>query len=330
MYGRLMVRVVIVLVALAGIACESKKVSFHRLELPGFTVEVPRTLTFGGDLREDYAAGSIKAQSRKPPYVAGVSWQTGELSTVDELRQLAAVIASGIDAGKMTIAPGIARRTEVAGQAAVEIDITFGGAPMTLLEVECGVRTVQLMAWSMKGSREIAERMRATFRCAPVAELEVAGGTGAPVGFDRPDDTLAGWARMPSDVGQLALTDEASVVMFTRVADVRAVTPDALDRMIVGMMAIGDVEWKPEGRERRDGPHGARELWRGVMTSEGESLPAVFTLWPCDGLGGNMAIAMIFDEDRRAAALDLVMAARCPRPDDAPLAVPAAPDDDAP
>jgi len=305
------------------LVCKPASVDYHRVELPGFSVEVPTTLVYRGDLRADYPTGAVKDKQRTPPFVVGVSWSTGALSTLDELDGYGKLMAQGIGArGEVRV---VSREAATVGDAAaVRLEVAIKSMPMLFVEIICGKRKIQIT-----GTKPEAERVIESLRCTPIAELEATPGTTELVGFDAPAEAVTGWSRGEAEPGQLAITNGTTVAVFAPTPDATGVTPDAFERLLPGIMEVAGIGWVGKGRERGTGPEGAREVWYGKMKIDGDDLPGAVTMWPCTGRsGGIMAIVVHPTEVARSAALEVVMKARCARPDDPPLALPTTPAED--
>lgn len=306
------------------IGCKPGKIDFHRVDLPGFSLELPTELVYRGDPRADYAVGAVKAERRsRPPYVVHVTWEAGPLSTPDELAAYGRLSVDAIGDPANTVAPSPVESFQVGEHPAVRMSLLLRGSPMVLVEIACGQRAVRIAAWTPRGGAVIVDRALASFRCTPVAELEAADAVADPVGFDGVDTLLRGWMKVEAEPGQLAITDGSMIALFQKTPGSAPLPVDAIDRMLPGMMKLGGAGWQARGREHKQGPHGGRDVFSGVMTADGEAYDAVVSLWPCSSNG---VLAMVLhDGQGRDAALDMLLAARCPRPGDARLELPPAP-----
>jgi len=113
--------------------------------------------------------------------------------------------------------------------------------------------------------------------------------------------------------------------VFAEIAKPQGVGLDKIRNMLPEMFGIGGGTFTPTGsREQRTIAGGERRIFeRGTLTVEGESLPAVSSLWSCsvNDARAMMALAMMEDESSVPAAIEFLSKIRCAQPGDPPLPI---------
>ncbi|MBA3539027.1 MAG: hypothetical protein H0T79_05320 [Deltaproteobacteria bacterium] len=311
---------VALLAVLAG--CGERKVEYHKVEFPGFVLEVPTAVEYAGNRIREYTAGSTKAISERNGRAVFVTWQPGVLSTPDEMASYVKAIASLMPKPTSAVTTGTATPETVGGQKALRIDATIETMRMLLVEVECGKRSVQLAALAYRGVDAIMAKMVSTFACTPIATAEARVG-GVPIGVDDPA-LLAGYYHT-EDPEMYSLTNDAVSLMFTSAPGGDREDADALHKMIPAMFGAHGV-WKNRRRETR----GARTYQHGDVTVDGTTLAALIVLWNCDDdrTDAVMALAMAPERTDIDAVVEVLGKIRCAKPGDAPLKLRPTPKDD--
>ncbi len=279
-------------VALIGCS-RSRAVEFRRTEFPGFALEAPTTLP-PPETGSTYDRGATRMKGERAVY--SVSWNTNALPSdalLPTFTKALRVMAEAPD-----IAP--AKRIEIGGAPALRFDGIGGDDFWSLVAVSCGLRTIQIMVHAPHGEPVLA-RMLDHLECHPIATEEQHISTAAPVGLD--DRTrIAGWKRMP-DPGAYTITDDTHAASFTKTSGDWHVDLELFAKSVPAGWKLGPTTIAHD------------RSWATITTPVGSG---VAVSWPCDG-GGVLGFAIGYDD---AAARELLLAFRCPRPGDAPLVAP--------
>ncbi len=109
-------RAALLVLVVAG--CRGDGIEYHRVEFPGFSLEVPTILTYGKDQVTQYRAGRVEA--RDGSRLVMLTWRAGAISTVEDMPEVMRII-SGADS-RMTIQAEPARALQLGGQDATQIE----------------------------------------------------------------------------------------------------------------------------------------------------------------------------------------------------------------
>ncbi|MEJ7599198.1 MAG: hypothetical protein WKG01_14925 [Kofleriaceae bacterium] len=308
-----MLRALILVPVLA--SCGSRTgVDYHRVALPGFSVELPTYLQ--SDPSAAYREGQLQANFGVR--VVLVSWQLGGIDGVD---RMPATVKSIVDqfSTKRTIELDPARSVQIGGQLATRVDGRFADVSFSFADVTCGSRSVLLGLSGLRDFEQMRDRMYQTFACAPIpadeAELvAVAKATAGsvPIGIDDPA-TLSGWRRVDDDPVTLTITNNKVVAMFASMP-----TEQATDGKAIVPQLVAGGTFVQTGSTSLGNPTALLEIERGTIKSEGEVSHASVTRWTCDDrtVVGVVMTANVVDRD---AATPWLAKLRCARPEDPPL-----------
>ncbi len=287
-----------------------RSVELHRVDLPGFSLELPASVHYAGDGKTDYRSGSVRDLGDR--LVVFVGWQPGEISTVDEMPvAVRAIVAAVPSLAGLSLSP--ARAVEVGGQKATRIDSKIEGIAVTFADITCGKRSVMLGFGAARDFEPTRDRILASFRCQPDAAEDAALAAAAPIGVDDPA-VLAGWSRVAND-DAFAMTNGRLAVLAVAAPSGGSAT-GVIGRMIPSLFAGVGAKWAERGRETR----GGREYVRGTMTADGDETPGVVAAWACGNGGDDAVIVLAFGpDDAIDEAIDFIGKLRCARRSDPPL-----------
>ncbi|MCE9574059.1 MAG: hypothetical protein K8W52_13010 [Deltaproteobacteria bacterium] len=183
----------LLLALVLGVAGCGDKVTFHVVEFPGFSLEVPTALTYDGDPKVEYRAGQTQGQAGRRLFVVG--WQPGPNATVDEMPMFMKAMATALPGGASFHA-GTPQTLTIAGHPATRLDSQIETMTLSMVDVACGKRSVLIAVGAERGVDEVREHMLASFDCHPIAAEDAAIGTTAvPIGVDDPVPSPAGASR---------------------------------------------------------------------------------------------------------------------------------------
>ncbi len=298
--------------ALALAACD--KLDFHQVELPGFSFEAPTWMAVPKDAQ--YRAGQIEA--RKGTRMVVVTWQAGGIMTPEEMPGAIGVAIEQVARGEQ-ISLGPARTVTVGGQQATQLDATSGSVKVTYVDIVCGKRSVMIGVIAVSKFETMRDRILGSFRCDPDPGRDAEIGDVVPIGSDDPA-TLAGWHFTDADREVFAITNDELVAVFGETAVVEDVGIDKLRTMMPAFLGAGGATFTPAdgGRETRALADGSRRIFEfGDLTTDGERMSAVTTLWECDDhVRLVFGLVVLPDAARRGAAVDWLARLRCSRPGD--------------
>lgn len=302
--------------ALALAAC-GDKVTYHVVEFPGFALDVPTEMTYGGDPKVEYRAGQVQAQAGHRVFVVG--WQPGANATVDEMPMFMKAMAGALPASA-EFRPGAPETLTIAGHPATRMDAQIESMTLSMVEIACGKRSVLIAVGAERGVDELREHLVASFDCHPIAAAEAAVATAVPIGVDDPA-TLAGW-RIATDGDMFAIANATMQVGFYPIPSSPAIDSDSLAKVLPTLFGAAGMTWARDRSVTRDG----RLYEFGRISANGDSMPGLLALWACPGRA-DAVIAMAIGPDATGdAAIDFLGKLRCARPDDPPLSLaPAAP-----
>jgi len=296
------------LVLLLVLGCK-RSTELKRVELPGFSLELPASVHYTGDGKTDYRAGTVRDVG--DGLVVFVGWQFGEIASVDEMPVAVRAIVEAVPAlARIELAQ--ARSVEIGGQKATRIDSKIEDVAVTFADITCGKRSVMLGFGAARDFEATRDRILASFQCHPAAADEALA-EAAPIGVDDPA-VLAGWSRVANE-DAFAMTNGRLAVVAVGAPSGGSVT-GVLHRMIPTLFASIGAKWQERGRET----HGGREYFRGTMTADGEETPGVIAAWPCgDGGDDALIVLALAPEDALDDAIAFIGKLRCARATDAPL-----------
>jgi len=312
---------------LAIASCKKKSIEFHRLELPGFSIEVPTFVK--APVKPEYRAGDVQRQqfpgNIEVPTAISVSWQPGAIMTVEELPATARVLlAEFVPKGTKTTF-GAARTVTVGGQTATQLDAKLATVDALFIDITCGKRTVMITIATVEHFTTIRDRMLKSFVCKPVEADEAALDSLVAVGADDPK-TFDGWRYADTDHSVVNITNGEMVVVFAETQKPDGIELDTFRKVLPQLFGASGATFTPDtdGRETRTLAGGERRQFeRGKVTIEGETVAAVLSLWACpDGKRAVFGFAMIvLPEIPASKAIDFITKVRCGKVGDPPLPV---------
>jgi hypothetical protein len=304
------------------VGCKDR-VEYHRVEFPGFSFDTPVQMTYEKDPVAEYAAGQISWQGGGR--LVTIGWQPGARATIEEMPTLVRTMGVAIPKG-VTLEAGTAHDIQLNDHPATRIDARLDTLSLSLIDVECGKRSVMVGIGGVSKTDDLRARVLESFHCHPIEAQEQALGTSTvPFGVDDPA-VLAGWQRMENE-DAFTMTKDDAVVTISQIPH-----PDkamaVIDKAMPAVLAATGLDWTNQGKETRAAAGGERTFQRGSVKMEGQTLAGVMALWGCEGRSNAlMALALVPEEKDVPAVTDFIAKLRCPAPGDAPIEVPAAPPD---
>jgi len=312
----------ILLVALAG--CRGDKLDYHRVEFPGFSLEVPTTIVYAKDLATEYRAG--QAEAKDDSRLVTLSWHPGAHMTVEEAPAMVRAM-SEVSPKSMAFKGEPGRAIKIGGHDATQIDarIGTGTGTMSLTDIACGKRAVMVGVIARFGGQAVRERILGSFDCHPIAaqDASLSAAAAAPFGIDDPA-LLAGWHRR-NDGDQFAMSNGELLVVVTQRPRNEDVT-EKLDQYLPTLLGAAGWRWTGSRIETRQAQGGERTFHHGRISMEGETANGVVTVWNCPGrTDAVMVFALSMTGGELTPAVDLLAKLRCVKPDDPPLPLAPAP-----
>jgi hypothetical protein len=287
-----------------------RSVELRRIQLPGFSLELPSSMHYTGDGKTDYRSGQLHDIGDR--YVVFVAWQPGEAATVEEMPIAVKAVGEVVpQLARMSMSP--ARSYVIGSQQATRLDTSYEGVAITFIDISCGKRSVMVAFGAEREFEQTRDRILDSFQCHPNAAEDTAIAAAVPIGVDDPS-LVANWFRVKND-DAFAMSDGQLILVAVSVPNAGDMT-GMVDKIIPTMFDAAGAKWLGGKREQ----HGAREFQRGVMEADGERTAGVISIWRCDGTNDAlMVLALAPDEDAVTTAIDFVGKLRCARRDDPPL-----------
>lgn len=304
-----------------------KRVEYHRVEFPGFALDVPEGMNYGKDPETEYRAGQVQWQDGSRLVI--VSWQAGSRSTTEEMPLLVRTMAMAIPNGtKMESDP--AQTVTVNGHQGTRVDARIETMSLSLVDIDCGKRSMMIGVGALRDLDEMRERVLGSFQCQPMARLEQPIGTSAvPFGVDDPS-ILAGWVRVQNE-DMFTMAKGTTMLLALQVPRGDKASALVLDKAIPELMSATGAAWTNHDMETRKTKSGDRMFRRGQVKVEEEVMAGVVTVWPCEGRADAVLVMAFVPTDAElGGAIDFISGLRCANPDDPPIQLPAAaPDEEA-
>ena len=298
-------------------ACKPRPEAYHRLELPGFSLETPDFVQTKPGLayREDDLDGERGLTA------VSISWSVGELSEPNEFGERVNLVIEALAKGeKVQMMP--ARKAKVGGQDAVRVDGKVNILDITIVDIACGTRTItmQITGTSIE---DLRERVLASFSCKPDPKQESQTAVApVPVGLDD-RSVLAGFRYTDDDRTMLSITNDKLLVVFHGVTGIS--DEPELMRTLLPQLLKSAGEYRPDAarRETRKGPKGIERTYQGGwLEIDGESHLVISSIWTCDEKNSVVAYAVVLDKAiQQGPTIDGLNKFRCAEPNDAPLAI---------
>lgn len=285
---------------------------FRRLELPGFSIDVPAGLGVGGGNITDYRAGEIKMQGSGQAFE--VIWGVGRVYLGDQLTEMVrARVAAEFPGHRYELR---APQTTIAGpHLASVLEFTVDDREVAWVSIDCGKRAVTL---HISGPQLVALRdhILDSFDCHPVAATELALDR-SPIGVDEPD-LLSDWHQIPNDKG-LLLTNDVFALVFQLAPGSDMLTAEFRNSLPGLIKALTGGVWSNTRLEKRWTRDGERIFQHGTIEALGERRPGLFVAWRCgDQSTFGLAVPLIAVSDLDSV-VELIMKLRCARPGDPSL-----------
>jgi hypothetical protein len=298
-----------------------KRIEYHRVDFPGFSLEVPEGMDYGKDPVTEYRAGQVQWQDGSRLVI--VSWQAGSRATVEEMPLLVRTMAMAIPNGaKLESDP--AQTVTVSGHQGTRVDARIETMSLSLVDIDCGKRSMMIGVGAMRDLDAMRKRVLDSFQCQPIAEHEQPIGTSAvPFGVDDPS-VLAGWERVQND-DMFTMSKGTTMFLALQVPRGDKASALVLDKAIPELMTATGAAWTNLDMETRKTKWGERMFRRGHVKVDDEVMAGVVTVWPCDGRADAvLAMAFVPTEAELGATIDFISGLRCANPDDPPIQLPAA------
>lgn len=285
---------------------------FRRLELPGFSIDVPTGLGVGDGAITEYRTGEVTMQGSGRGFK--MSWNVGRVVFGDQLTGLMrARLAAELQGHRYELRDP---QTMIAGpHLASVLEYTVDDQEAAWMNIDCGKRVVELQ---INGPQLAALRdhILDSFDCHPVAAAELALDR-CPFGIDKPD-LLSDWYQIPHDEG-LVLTNDVFVLTFQLVAGTDILAAEFYTSLPDRMKGMLGVTWSSTRLEKRWSRDGERILQHGTVEALGERRPGLVVAWRCgDQAVFGFALPLIAVPDLDSV-VDLIMVLRCARPGDPQL-----------
>lgn len=292
-------------------SCNPRPTELHRLELPGFSVEVPPYVKAGKDLR--YNDDEVDAESGIQRVT--ILWHAGKPLPPDQLEP---VIGKAMDEAMEdeVIEWDPARAVTIGGQKASRLDGGFDGiSAVTIVDIACGDRSIMFSLVGL-GIRNFRERLLESFLCKPDPAEEAKLASAAPVGSDDPA-AFEGFRHVDDNRANFTITND----VLTAVFELEHATTDAIENLqdtidfTYGMSARFTPEGKPETRD-------GRTFYRGAIAIDKDTTQwAVGAVLRCNPESAVISIVGVDKPGDRAAAIEWLGKLRCAKPSDPPLAI---------
>ena len=298
-------------------ACKPRPEAYHRVELPGFSLEAPDVLVAKPGLayREDDLDGERGLTA------VSLSWSVGELSEPDDFGERVNLVVEALAKGEK-VEMMRARKTKVGGQDAVRIDGKVSILHITIVDIACGTRTITIQVTGTS-IEDLRDRVLASFSCKPDPAQESKTAV-APVPVSIDDrSVLAGFRYSDDDRTMLSITNDKLLVVFHGITGLS--DEPELMRTLLPKLLESAGEYLPDSalRETRKGPKGIERVYQGGwLTIDGERHLVFSSVWTCDEKNSVVAYVVVLDKAvERGPTIDGLNKFRCAEPDDAPLAI---------
>ncbi len=265
----------------------------HRVEFPGFSLDLPASARYT-QAPDAYRAGVFEM----PTPLVRVSWHDGQLTTVGEMPKV--VAAAGTP-------DGLPRSIKVGAGEATRIENKTSTDRWSVTDIQCGRRTIMLSL----GTPLDVDKVLSSFNCHPDAGSEAKLSERAPIAFDDPA-IRTGWRRKPSDAGSFVISNGTLEADFGEIRELATLGVEVVRKQIID--AYGS-SWVSKGSETR----GGRTIDLGMVTKDGATTAAAFTLWVCEAGGKDgMAVIVTSTGTDHAPAVEMLGAVRCAKLGDPP------------
>ncbi len=308
--------------------------TYHRVALPGFSVQVPTQVNYQADLVATYRSGKVEWKDRSRQIL--VSWRRGVALTPEDVPAIVKAIGglAPASAGQFLAESGAATASGLAG---FQVTLKNAKYRIQFFEAPCGKRVVTIAAAARTTEMPaLWDKLTSSIICAPQAEQEAKLDTGAPITPNRPE-LLAGWERMADDSAFIISHDER-VIVAEELANFEGLTAPTTQPMLQTLVSQFGGAWVPGHSEAKSGPFGRREVMFGALTVDDVEFHAAVSIFRCDGQKTGLFLLVMGEKDAstdassdattQAALAELSTEIRCATPGDPPLrlAPPESPD----
>ena len=281
---------------------------FRRLELPGFSVDVPTGLGVGDGSVADYREGKFRLEGHDRRIA--VAWFTALLMSPDDLSVQQPVPSNG------SLAFEGAHSFKLGNLDAVRAQAVVGSEPIEFVAIGCGHRTVTIVFDSHEPA-PWRDHVVTSFDCHPIAGEEAALSNEVPIGVDDPK-LLTGWHQIENGTTFTIANDQMLIsINVTPFRDVNFESGFVATNAFRAMAAAG--HWTSTGLEKRRARDGReRQFQLGTMQVDDMVLGAAVTAWNC----GDRTLVVMSNAAPGADladVIDVIMKLRCAQPGDPPL-----------
>ena len=312
-----MATVVAALLLAAGACKKTPPLTYHTLQLPGFSVVAPSALTFAGDPVTNYRNG--KAEWKDGARQVLISWRRGMAMNADDVPVIVRAIGGlappsagqfAADSGPLT----------VGGQAGFQVALFNDGYRIQFFETACGRRVITLaVAAPAAEATTLWAKVTSAISCSPTPELEAKLAASTPIATADPL-LLAGWEQVVDDRGFI-ISHDHRMILVQETAPAAVLTPELFESSVSALVTHLGAAWLPGKSETQRGPFGRREQLTGELTIDGQAFFVTLSLLGCDGQPHGILLAVLGEKDATTPAelADLNGNIRCATAGDPPL-----------
>lgn len=300
---------------LASAGCK-KGIEYHRVEFPGFALDVPQGMDYRNDPATEYRAG--EARWKDGSRLVIVSWQVGGRAPPEKMPDLVRGMPIGSpNAPELETEPATA--VIVNGNQATRTDGRTESMSLSVVDIDCGKRSIMVVMGALRDLDALRERVLGSFECRPIADQEQPiGASAAPFGVDDPA-LLTGWKRSENDA-LFMMSNGPTILMALQVPRSDEAAPLLLDKATAELMTMTGAEWTSGQTETRQTKWGERTFRRGRVKIDQQVVAGVVTFWSCEGRSDAvLAMAFVPTDGDLGTAIDFISGLRCANPGDPPI-----------
>ncbi len=299
-------------------ACEkTPPLTYHTLQLPGFSVVAPSALNFAGDPATNYRNG--KAEWKDGARQVLISWRRGVAMNADDVPVIVRAIGglAPPSAGQFAADSG---PFTVGGMAGFQVTLFNDGFRIQFFETTCGRRVITLaVAAPAADAAALWAKLTSAISCSPTPALEAKLAGGSPIATADPT-LFAGWEQVEDD-SSFIISHDRRMVLVQETAVAEVLTPELLHSRVSDLSRQLGASWSPGKMATQRGPFGRRDQLDGELTIDGQAFWATFSLAGCDGQPHGLLLAVLGEQDAttHAELADLSGKIRCAIAGDPPL-----------
>ena len=300
------------------VACKkTRPLTYHRLGLPGFSIQAPIQLTYQADLNATYRTGKVQWKDRTHHIL--VAWRRGLPLTSDDVPALIKAVGqlAPASAGQFVAESGDYTASGLVG---FQVTLKNPRYRIQFFEAPCGKRVVTITAAAPTAQMPaLWHNLTTAITCLPQAEQESTLDTEAPITPDVPE-LLAGWERVATN-STYVISNDDRVIVVQPFDKFEGLTTAVAQPLIQALGAQIGGTWVAGRTEAKSGPFGRRELMFGSMTLDEAELHAVVSMFRCDGRSTGLLLLVMGDTatSTQAGLAELSTKIRCALPGDPPL-----------